>query len=260
MESSLSVDGDYLKSEVGSYLGFGRGTVYGDVAWSTTQEQEIDFIVKEGIRQVNNPPLVQGEVNTYDWSFLKAVHTIKLESGRRSAPLPDDFGGIEGSVYVSDSSETYYEPIQVGGVQGKFLQSSDATGKPQNAAVNWRKGTGHVGQRAELLIFPEADQEYTLTLQYYFLTDYISGASPYPYGGQLHASLYIASCLAVAEQRMNDRRGAQYIVFMERLVASISADRRSKPQVGGYNGDRSDEFYSDRLRRSQGLVTYVGRD
>jgi hypothetical protein len=52
----------------------------------------------------------------------------------------------------------------------------------------------------------------------------------------------LESCLAVAEGRFQDEMTVHRSNFQERLAASIAVDTRDmKPDVLGYNGDRSDQ-------------------
>lgn len=114
----------------------------------------------------------------------------------------------------------------------------DREGFPELVAVVPLKGT-QGGQRFRLEVFPEADADYTLRFAYEVVPDAISGARPYHYGGAQHTELFLASCIAAAELFKDDNRGPRWAYFMERLAASVSLDRRSRPQSYGQNLDRS---------------------
>ena len=137
-----------------------------------------------------------------------------------------------------------------------------STGKPEHAAVEWLKGVEiNRGQRANLLLFPASDADYTLNFQYYILPEMLTGTNPYVYGGSAHCETILESCKAKAEQNVNDTIGIHTTLFMERLIASISSDRRTKPQFFGRNLDRSDE--RARLMTNPHIyapqVTYMGQ-
>lgn len=262
MESTLSLQYRDLAGEVGAYLGYGRGTDLGDRAWTEKQAQAVRSCLASGLRQFYFPPPLKDEGSSYDWSFLKPVRNLTLASGAHTVALPDDFGGIEGPITLSsDSAQVPWEiPINLDiNLNQMYSVTPDATGRPMYAAIQWLKGTSpQAGQRAQLLVYPIADAAYTLQVCYYILPDYLSGQLPYAYGGAQHAETILESCLAIAEQRLDDSSGVHSEKFRERLAASISLDRRSKPQNLGYNADRSDGYYARHDRHYLGRVTYNG--
>jgi len=265
-ESSLSLNFTDFKKKVGFFLGYGLGDTSPGVYTDAQTMEVVNDCVRGGLEQVVKPPILPGEQNSYDWSWMRPVATVALPSGASSVVLPDDFGGIEGKVFLTDSASDSFMPIQV--VNPEFILAKQAayptfTGPPGLVAVQWTRGTtANAGQRAQLMVWPTTDQAYTLTLQYYFLQDALNGTNPWPPGGAFLAQTINASCLAYAELHVNYvSRGPMYQAFMESLAASIAADRRNLPQTGGYNGDRSDEVFAGRswdyLHRPV-AVTYSG--
>jgi hypothetical protein len=131
-------------------------------------------------------------------------------------------------------------------------------------AIENLKGTGpQQSSRAQLLVFPIADQPYTLQAQYFISPDYLTGAFPYAYGGAQHAQCQIEACLAQAEVYADDvplQNAVHYGAFLECLKTSISMDRSMKPQSLGPNIDRSDDrWQSERpWNLPSGRSTYNG--
>ena len=236
MESNLSLTYQNLVDEVAQFLGYSTS--------NATQQSVIDSIVRSGLRQFYFPPPTDGASGVYDWSFLKPTATLNFASGASVIPLPDDFGGIEGQLTVSTSDSTVFWPVPIvgeGQVRQCYSAYPEATGRPAAAAIRPIKGTTPTaGQRFELYLHPTADAAYTLQVTYYILPDYLTGATPYAYGGAMHAETILESCLAIAEQRLDDASAVHSAKFQERLAASIGLDRRKKPQTLGYNRDRSD--------------------
>jgi hypothetical protein len=264
-ESTLSVALTDLQQEVGFFLGYGRGTGGGGTAWDTPQTNAIASCVKSGLRQFYFPGPVPGVAEAgYEWSFLRPTATLALASGDSTVTLPDDFGGLEGEVYlVSTGSAAAWPVKQVndGMLLNRYNLLPTTTGKPQMLAVRWTKGTGSTaGQRAEFYIWPKADADYTLTFDYYILPDALTTGAPYAYGSAVHAETILESCLAVAEARLDDAQTNHAERFRERLAASIVHDRRSKPQSLGYNRDLSDgrNGLSRRWLHEQSGVTVDG--
>lgn len=257
MESTLAIPKAELELEVATFLGYSTTAS----ARTASQNARIASYVKEGISWVYFPELVNG-FESYQWSFLRPTASLTLESGQQSVLLPDDFGGLDGDIVVLQSSGTY-RPIRVigeGYLRKCYGQSPDQTGAPQGAALAWRKGTtADRGQRCDLLVFPEADAAYTLQFKYTILPNALTDDRPYVYGGAQHANTFKAACVASAEVGQDETMGVRHQLFMRRLAASISMDRKFKPVVHGYNGDDSDELGGRRDGRSgYPTATYNG--
>ena len=243
-ESSLSVAYWELAGEVGHFLGYGRGPKCENPEWTTDQWNSILSCLKSGLRNFYFPVSVDGTPGSYNWSFLTPTTSIGLTQAVDVATLPDDYGNIEGSMTISSPTNQVSWPIQISGegvIRERYAQCPTATGRPQLAAIRPRKGTEMTrGQRFEVIVWPIPDTAYTLDLRYYLLPEVLSGTLPYAYGGATHSETLLESCLAIAEERLDDTRSTHASKYKERLAASISMDRRSKPQNLGYNGDRSD--------------------
>lgn len=264
-ESTLSVALTDLQQEVGFFLGYGRGAAASEPAWSALQQSSIDSCVKSGLRNFYYPGPVPGVAEAgYEWSFLRPTATLALAAAASTVTLPDDFGGLEGEVYLVSTGSTAAWPVKQvndGMLLNQYNLLPTMTGKPQMLAVRWTKGTGSTaGQRAEFYVWPKADADYTLTFDYYILPDALTTGAPYAYGSAIHAETVLESCLAVAEARMDDVQTNHADRFRERLAASIIHDRRSKPQSLGYNRDLSDgrTGLSRRWLHEQGGVTVDG--
>lgn len=265
MESTLSLRKSDLEAEIGHFLGYGRGADNGGTTWDSYQSGDIDSCLKSGLRSFYFPPVAEGRGDAYDWSFLRPTRTLTLVSGDSTLNLPDDFGGIEGDITMTSTASSAYYPIPVvgeGTVRGRYASlSSTETGRPELAAVQPIKGTGAAhGQRFQLYVWPIADADYSLSFTYYIHPDALTGNSPYAYGGMAHAETILESCLAIAEQRLDDASAIHSAKFQERLAASIAVDRRLKPQLLGYNGDGSDDYGCWRQRGTlyNDLVTFNG--
>ena len=263
-ESTLSLGLADLRSEVGHFLGYGRGVAAGETAWTTPQLNGINAVIKSGVRQFMSPPPLGPGQPSHDWTFLKPTASLAVAADDEAVPLPDDFGGIEGDLSVSNADGTYgLWPVQLAG-EGVLRQNhsanGDSRGRPTMAAVRPLKGTTETtGQRHDLYLWPKADGAYTIGLTYYVLVDAQTDLLPYALGGGTHAETLLESCLAVAEERLDDAMAVHKAKFMERLAASVSLDRRMMPAILGYNGDNSDALgWSRRDEHGRSRVTYRG--
>lgn len=263
-ESNLSLTKSQLEADVGFFLGFGRGTDNGDTAWTTRQQQAITDSVNSGIRMFYFPTPLPGETQSYDWSFMRPTRLLEFADGETWIDLPDDFGGLEGDVYLNQSGR-YQAAIPQTNEQkiNKMVALyPSVTGQPQMCAVQLPSQTNqYSGQRARLLIYPTADQDYTLQIQYYLLPDALSTTFPYALGGSTHAETIKAAVKAAAELYQDNERGPMNALFIDRMRASISLDRRNKAQHLGYNGDPSfnrGRPYGRYLDNTRLPITYNG--
>jgi hypothetical protein len=247
LESTLSLTLNDLNGQVGLFLGYGSDAT----VWSTQQADVIDGCVRSGLRQFYFPPPLDGQESSYDWSFMKPVVALTLLQGKSTLELPDDFGGIEGEITMPSTTSRWYA-LQVTGegrVRQKYAEMPTTTGQPLMAAVRPVKGTtARRGQESQLYVWPIADHDYTLQFAYYVNPDHLSKFFPYHMGGMAHAETILESCLAIAEQRLDDAATTHSLKFKERLAASVNMDRRRKPQNLGYNRDLSDDMDRGRVR------------
>ena len=248
-ESGLSIGLPEMRSAVGFYLGFGRGV---DKAWTASQLLEIDQIVNSGVRRVYYPPAVTAEIVGYEWSWLRPAATIAITEDEWEYDLPDDFGRLIGVLNYAEAE--YRSPIVVISAS-KLLGMraySNLTEAPKYAAVRYLEDTaGTTGQRQEILFYPTPGAAYTLNYEYEAysgaLCDAYStppGTRVYPLGGMQLAELYIESCLALAETRINDTIGQHQQQFQALLVDCIARDRKRGSQRYGQMGNREqDEMF-----------------
>lgn len=232
MEPTLNAAFSDLQTDVANYLGYNPVLVVG-----SKEASDVDRCVRGGLRKFYHCG--------YDWSFLKPVASLPFASGASTVLLPDDFGGPEGRVTVKTTGSTS-QPWLIdwrneGEVRQMYSGMPSFTGPPMYVAQEPLNGTTATGStRSQLLIFPLADQAYTLQMAYYVNPNYLTGALPYAYGGPQHAETILECCLSVAELILDDQAGV-HAQEMERMLAvSQDVDRRMKPQKIGKNIDRSD--------------------
>lgn len=245
-ESTLNVIWQELQGRVAAFLGWSRGTYYGETAWTDREQFELDGIVGSALRRFYHQAMPEGAQVAYSWSFLKPTKTFTLANGTNTLELPDDFGGFEDLITVVTTGSTI-QPWRVewrneAAIRQMFSLQPTVTGPPMYVSQQPLKGTSATqGQRFQLYFFPTTDQDYTVQVQYYVNPDYLSTPFPYAYGGAQHAETILEGCLALAEKRLDDAMSVHAMEYEKCLAASVSIDRRNKPQKLGYNGDRSDQ-------------------
>jgi len=248
-ESTLSIAYGDLLSEVGHFLGYGRDAT----AWTQDQTDDADAAVQSGVRQFYFPPPIAAGQTPHTWSFMRPVTTLEITADDYEYDLPDAFGAIlEPMTFEPDNA---WEAIRiVGEAQIRSLRQtgSTATTRPKYAAIRPKAFTGAAGQRFEIIFHPTPDATYTLTYAYTALVNQLTAQYPYPLGGMAHGETILESCLAIAEERMNDgERGLHHTKFLERLAASVVRDAEAmRQEFFGYNGDASGEDTSFRPFRA----------
>jgi hypothetical protein len=243
MESTLGLSLNYYLAQTGNWLGWGYGAksqtnqAVDDTPYVAYQSNELTQIVRSA---------VSGFYRAFDWSFLHPVATLELKPGSHSLRLPDDYGGMESKlVMLTTLNNTSWHPVEIRQgwqVRNGFALQPNLTGPPSMCAVEWEKGTTQLsGQRAQLIFFPLADQDYVLQVQYYVIPNMLDGDRPYVYGGALHSETILTGCLAIAEQRKNNAIGPQTQLYQQVLMNSKTLDSRNRPQQFGQITDSSDE-------------------
>lgn len=182
--------------------------------------------------------------------------------------LPTDFGGLRGSITFRDNSDEI--PLRLVNESAiRRLRSDEPVkrGVPEYAAIvpADTENTSETAQLYKLSLWPYPDKVYDL---FYTYTVYVNALSSdnyaiaddnhVPIGGAYHSETILASCLAIAEQIVDEfnNPGKMQAKFTERLAASISYDRRNMlPDGFGYNGDHSDHIIPDAKRRRIQTVT-----
>lgn len=249
-ESGLSLAYTELRQEVGYFLGYGRTIAN----WSTVEVEEIDLVVQAGVRRVYYPIAVNQETIGYEWSWLRPTTTLTLVDGTSDYDLPDDLGRLVGDLhFAADEQRPAIKIIAVGQIL-ELRSTYDEEGAPRYAAIRFVASDGTVGSRQEILFWPEPDDAYVLSYQYEAYNGPLSAAAPYPLGGMQCAELFVESCLAVAESRMNDEAGLHNQQFQALLVDAIARDRKRGPKYFGNMGHREEAV--ERIRHGDTGSTY----
>lgn len=225
---------DILK-EVGYYLGYGRSTGL----YTSAQQSFCDDVISAGLRRFINPPPVRPGEPGHSWSFMNPVGSLVTVIGQGDYTLPFDFEQAIGDLTFAP----YAAPFSCKQVSGQRIRELRQWPVPpviyqwpEYYAIEPVLATGTAGQRYQLMLYPAPNAVYTLGFKYRVATSKMSAAYPYPPGGPEHGETILEACLAVAEERTDDKMGVHNQKFMERLAASVSRDRAAGiPDTLGYN-------------------------
>jgi hypothetical protein len=250
-ESGLSIGAPELRAEIGFFLGYGRTS--GN--WSSAKLSEINSIMQSGVRRVYYPKAVAPQTVGYEWSFLRPTTTISIVSGTTDYTLPDDLGRLVGPLHFpADEYRSSCTNVNLAMIL-ELRASRTITGAPYYYATRYKTSTGATGQRQELLVYPTPDENWTMSYEYEAYSGPLTDSYPYPLGGMHLAELYIESCLAVCEHRVNDEQGIHSAQFDALLLDAIGHDQKRGPGNYGQMGDRDLDMYG-RWRR--GMKKYNG--
>lgn len=250
MESTLNLSVTDLTGEVGSFLGWGRDAT----RWTANKAKDVQECVASCLRKFYFQAILDPRDSSHNWTFIKPVADIPLVTGSQNAALPDDFGGFEGQISVSQTGVSGgFWPLRLTSeesIRVQYAAFPSISGRPVSAAEEQIKGTSpQRSNRSRLLIYPLPDHDYVLHVPYYILPDYLTIANPYPYGGAAHAETMKAGARAAAELFLDNLPGPENGNYMQCLAASIQYDRRHQPKSLGVNSDMSDWLNSDRVGR-----------
>jgi len=109
-------------------------------------------------------------------------------------------------------------------------------------AKNWPAGTEpFVDQDFVMRVYPFCQEATTFTATYRIIPQTLQATDDIPLGGMAHYETIMVSCLAVAEEYGDTPNTKYRELFMQRLAASVMADRTGMYAGNlGYNGDNSD--------------------
>ena len=124
-------------------------------------------------------------------------------------------------------------------------------------AKNWPSGTEpSVDQDFVMRVYPFCQEATTFTATYRVIPQTLQASDDIPLGGMAHYETIMVSCLAVAEEYGDTPSSKYRELFMQRLAASIMADRTGMYAGNlGYNGDNSDPLGRRQVRDF--TVTYT---
>lgn len=253
-EPTLSVSLGEIRREVSRFLSFGREYH----ALTITQQEDVDSIIRRGLRQFYSPPPVSGV--SHQWSFLRPTVLLETVAGQETYQLPDDFGAMNGSRLTYVEKRYLDGPRIVSDYEYRSLVESSTRreGFPDYATVVVRETGGELSPtRHDLKMFPVPDGQYQMEYQYQVVQDAVTADLDYPAGAASHGETILASCLAIGEEYVVDPIAKYRELFRERLVGSVSLDRSTRG--GGLIGrmrPTGDEGVRPMPRISQ--VRYIG--
>ena len=260
----LTVDLDYLHRLIGSKLGYGAHSG----SWGNTQREQVNEVVRTGLRRFYSPPVFPGEKYAHEWSFLRPIATLNLKADVFEYELPKDYAMMDGPLTYSPGTSVLYPPIKMVSehqVRGK-RQSLEITGRPEIAALRPKMQVDGVGTRWELVFWPTPSSAYSLQYRYRTNPGLLSSGVAEPAGGMPHAQTVVESCLWAVDEMMGKKESAHRAAYLECLSSSVSHDKLANaPESLGYNGDRSDNYgqfsspYADyRSIQQSNTTTYNG--
>lgn len=187
--------------------------------------------------------------------------TFVVKRSPANYDLPDNFSRLIGDLHFAAAEyQTAITIVSLGNIE-EMRARSDQTGTPCFAAIRYKSSVGSTGQRQEILFWPEPSVYFPLTFAYEVYSGVLSDTYPYPLGGMHLSELYLESCLAVAEQRINGEAGLHTQMYQALLSDAIARDRKRGPRFYGHIGrgedDDGETFRRGRDRAEDGAYSVI---
>jgi len=215
--SVLNISYDQLRREVSRYLGYGRTPPS-----SGDEATDIADVLLAGQRRFYFP---MAEGQRYVWSFLRRVETITTAVGVRSYRLPENFSGmLMGLTYAAGENRRAIARVSEEEIR-RLYGVADESGPPRYCAVRAVEAGAGSGGRYELVLFPVPVGEDVLLARWAIEPPALDDSNIYPLGGAAHSETVRQSCLAAAEETLDDTQGVHAKLFVECLAASLQIDR-----------------------------------
>jgi hypothetical protein len=235
-----------IRVAIADFLGWGRNSEGWGTSWTDEQEARLDDILDAGHKQFIYHPPPPGEVVSYRWSFLRPTATFDTVASTYLYDLPSDFGSIVGDL-VYDEDEDVHRIIEqkTPGLIDRNRAVNDYEGRPYIFALRPKSVSQTSVQVTELMLYPTPDAAYGIVYHYDAKVDRLCAARPLLLGGAAHVDTIMQSCRDIAATRYKDQpNGPEHQLFLERLKASIEADRRQSPKTIGMNNDGQRTVYT----------------
>lgn len=227
---TLAVSYDDLKRSVSHYLGWDADKL------TDREESIVDDCIQSGVRRFYYPPIAEQYAPDFEWSFLRQKGVVQTTAGISSYELPDGFGRISGQLVVEGEIGPNVVVVSLADVTRMLTRGEK--GRPRFAATSCEQAFGQRGQSKRIHLYPIPDRDYVLDFNCDADTGKIDPERrPFPLGGAMFSELVTESCLAVAEQNVNDEKGLHTENFNQLVSAMIAKDRKAGAQVFGRVGD-----------------------
>ena len=223
------------RTRIADFLGWTRQSSN----WSGDDIDRLDEVVNAGYLQFIYPIPINGETVAHRWSFLRPTATFDTAADDYLYDMPAAFGAIIGDL-MYDEDEYVHQIIEqtTPGMIDRHRAVNSASGLPYLFALRPKTVGMTSAQVTELMLYPTPDVAYGIVYHYDAKVDPLSETNAYPLGGQAHAETILQSCRDIAASRYKDDTGGrEHALFLERLHASVEADRRLSPKTLGFNED-----------------------
>lgn len=186
--------------------------------------------------------------------------TFRVERDPANYPLPDLCHQVIGNLnYAPDD---YRAPVIVISVEAllEMRSRNDRIDYPMYAAIRSKSSDRTTGQRQEIIFWPRPSTSFTLYYAFEAYSGPLSDTYPYPLGGMYLAELFTESCLAVAEQRINNEVGLHTQAYQTLLIDAVERDRKRGAKFYGRMGQPRRVYREFRRGETGGTypITYGG--
>lgn len=191
-------------------------------------------------------------LSDFNWSFMTPNTTLSVTSDSSSTTLPSNFEEMDSDfTFSADVSYARIRPTTIENILN-MRANADTNSIPKWYAIDAVTFDETAGQRWQVLFYPTAGSNYTLTYSYRVQPDKMTNDDDYPLGGSRHNMTILQAAYMIAEQRAGGVAGAQTQIYEKMMLPrSISRDLRNMPASLGRSIIPSVHYGVDnRIRRN----------
>jgi hypothetical protein len=242
------ITSDSIKREIGVYLGYDRSP--GN--WSASEADDVEAVIDSGERQFYTSAIDPESGIPHVWSFLTRALSVAVPENASEVDFPSDFTRMIGKLTVSPGGGT------LSLVDEGHLRSLHAAGGEPGKPSYYSLVKSDYEDDYRVLLYPEADTQYTLTTRYVkrYVTVSTDASAP-----ELYSEVLLASCMAAAERTFRPELGfgVQQERYASLLVSAIRQDQSMSGQQEEADIWPTDEPVSDLNVNKAYLKRVVGR-
>lgn len=245
-ELTMQLGYEALQREVGYQLNWTRNVA----SYDAQKLSQLDDLINSGYHRF---------LQEHKWSFMEPLGYLTTVSGQGDYDLPPEFAATRGMMrYPTGNGWGPIEWVNEAYVMDRRSAQS-TSGRPYAAAIRPKPHDPKIGQRFELIFWPNPDGAYRLNYRYRARPIRLSPDNPMPLGGPEHGEVILASILALMELRVKKAKGQNAADYDRLLAQSIRFDRQqTTPDSLGQGRELDEEDNTYWRHRGTHTVTVNG--
>jgi hypothetical protein len=178
----------------------------------------------------------------YIWSFLTPIKRLDLVSGQWEYELPEGFSNIIMPFkFNKDTSFASPQECNADTIYNYRNMNTSGSSYPQFYALRPQEHSKTVGQRWDVIFYPEPSSSYVLWYKCRLMPQKLENDADIPLGGADYAQVLQQMCLAEAESFQDEKVDVQEAKATKMLADAIRMDVKVNSRFLGKNTDPTTE-------------------